>query len=316
MELIIGNKIIVTPIDVILHGIQHELTNGKLKDIGKESHNNIPVTCPHHKDGKERNPSCMVFTKMDDEDVEYGFCHCWSCGYKKPLPEFINDCFDEEGDFGKEWLLERCETAFLSEVRYLPEIVIDNKNKLETKYMDESDLNKYAYYHEYMWKRKLTKEIVDLFEVGYDKNSDMIVFPVRDDKGKLLWVTKRSVTSKKFLIPEDVKKPVYLLYYIKQHNIQRVAVCESQINCLTCWTYGIPSIALFGTGSDYQMNLLNKSGIRVYDLYFDGDIAGQYGIERFKQKIRDDVIVNVYKLPNGRDINDLSYEEFCNLPLI
>lgn len=313
MDLVIGNKIIVTPIDVILHGIQRELTNGKLKDIGKESHNNIPVTCPYHKDGKERNPSCMVFTKTDDENVQYGFCHCWSCGYKKPLPEFINDCFDEEGDFGQEWLLERCETAFLSEVRYLPEIILDKKDCVQTQYMDEKDLDKYAYYHDYMWQRKLSKKVVDLFEVGYDKDQDMLVFPVRDDRGRLLWVTKRSVKTKKFLIPDDTKKPVYLLYYIKQHNIKRVAVMESQINALTAWSWGIPAIALFGTGSKKNYEDLKKSGIRVYDLYFDGDDAGRAGCQRFLKNMPEDVIINVYHLPEGKDVNDLSYEEFINL---
>lgn len=33
-----------------------------------------------------------------------------------------------------------------------------------------------------MWKRKLSKEVVDRFEVGYDPKQNMLIFPVRDEK--------------------------------------------------------------------------------------------------------------------------------------
>ena len=88
---------------------------------------------------------------------------------------------------------------------------------------------------------------------------------------------------------------------------------ESQINALYLWSLGIPAVCLFGTGTPYQYELLNKSGIRVYTLYFDGDIAGQKGAARFIKNIRKDVLVNVCHLPEGKDVNDLSLEEILNL---
>ena len=317
MDLVIKNKVIITPMDVILKTLKSELTNGKLRDINKSNNQNIVVTCPMHKSGFERHPSCQVFSDPDDEYTEYGKVHCFTCGYVASLPQFVSDCFDESDiQFGEEWLLERFETAFISQVRYLPEIKIDNKPSKVKSLISEVDLTQYNYYHEYMWKRKLTKEIVDRFEVGYDIKQNMLIFPVRDDKGNLLFVTGRSVSTKRFMIPENIEKPVYLLYYIKQNNIQRVAVCESQINCLYMWSLGIPSVALFGTGTPYQYNLLNKSGIRVFDLYLDGDEAGRKGIQRFKQNIRSDVIVNVHQLPDFKDVNDLSLEEINNLVVL
>ena len=244
----------------------------------------------------------------------YGTVHCFTCGYKATLPQFIGYCFEEDEEFGKEWLLLRCETAFISEVRYLPEIVLDKKESL--KLLDESELLKYKYYHPYMWQRKLTKEIVDLFEVGYDPKQNMLIFPVRDEKARLRFITGRSVNSHRFMIPKDVDKPVYLLYYVKQQGLSRVAICESQINTLYLWSLGIPSVGLFGTGSDSQYDILNKSGIRIMDLFFDGDWAGHKGIERFKKNIRDDIIINTHILPEGKDVNDLSKEEILQLPII
>lgn len=314
MEFIIGNKVIISPIDSILYEIRSQLTNGKLKDIQPQKGQNIRISCPNHehKQGLERHASCDIFADRNDKETTYGTVHCFSCGYTASLDQFVNECFDESGDFGKQWLLEYCDTAFVSEVDYLPSINFTH-NIVKKDYMDESSLQKYQYYHNYMWTRKLSKEIVDLFEVGYDPERDTLVFPVRDEYGKLVFITRRSVKAHFFMIPKEVEKPVYLLYYILQHHINSIAVCESQINALYLWSIGIPSVALFGTGTPYQYELLKKSGIRVFNLYFDGDSAGEKGAYRFQRAMSDDVIINKYQLPVGKDVNDLTKEEVYNL---
>ena len=113
MDLIIRNKIIDTPINVILNTLQNELHNGKLKDINEEVKGNIAVTCPVHKDGRERNPSCQIYTQRDNDEVEYGKVHCFTCGFAGSLPVFINACFDElDPSFGEDWLIERFGTSY------------------------------------------------------------------------------------------------------------------------------------------------------------------------------------------------------------
>ena len=309
----IDNKIINAPIDIILHKLQSELHNGKLRDIGRAHGNNIAVTCPIHKDGKENKASCNIFTGDSSEGTPYGWAHCFTCGYSSSIFGFIADCFDEDGDeeFGKEWLLNRFSTVFISEVEYLPPIVLKKETSKQT--LDEAILKNYDYYHDYMWKRKLSKEVVDLFEVGYDPKKDRITFPVRDEKGDLIFITARSVKGKQFFIPPEVDKPVYLLYYIKQHNITHVAVAESQINALYLWSLGISAVALFGTGSHKQLETLAKSGVRHFDLYFDGDAAGRRGAARFKNIMPKDIIITDYSLPMGKDVNDLSPVEIEKL---
>lgn len=316
MDLVVGNKVIVTPMEQILEQLQKELRsyNGKLQDIRPRNGQNILITCPcnEHKGGFERHPSCQVFADPDDEYTELGQVHCFSCGFAMKLPKFIGYCFDEDEEFGKEWLLLRCETAFVSEVKYLPEIVLDRK-KEEKAILDESELNKYSYYHNYMWKRKLTKEVIDRFEVGYDPKQNMLVFPVRDEKGILRFITGRSVTSHRFMIPEDVDKPVYLLYYMLQNNIKRIAVAESQINALYMNSLGIPCVGLFGTGSYTQLETLRKSGIRNFILLFDGDAAGRKGAKRFIENMGDDVFITDVVLPEGKDVNDMTKEQIYKL---
>ena len=61
MHIKIRNRVITTPVQVILETAQKELRNGKLKDIDRRNKDNILITCPVHSDGLESNPSCRIF---------------------------------------------------------------------------------------------------------------------------------------------------------------------------------------------------------------------------------------------------------------
>ena len=81
------------------------------------------------------------------------------------------------------------------------------------------------------------------------------------------------------------------------------------------WTWGIPAIALIGTGSSEQYKILNKSGIRSYILAFDGDVAGEVGANKFVLNIKNSMIRQV-QIPKGKDVNDLTFEQFKELKII
>ena len=311
-NLIIDNHVIDSPIEDILKQLKKELTNGKLKHIEKKQ-DNFRVTCPTHKNGLESHPSCQIYCG-DDKDIEYGTMHCFTCGESGPLWHFIGQCFDRSDEFGKEWLLERFGNTFVEKELNLTSIDL-NKN-IKEDYLDESILNEFQSYHPYMTYRKLTKKVIEKFKIKYDPKCESIVFPVWDEYNKLYMLTKRSVKSKYFYIDENKEKPVYLYNIIKKNNIKEVTVCESQINCLTLWGYGIPSIALFGTGTSYQYDILNRSGIIHYYLALDGDFAGKKGIKRFIKNIRKDVFIDVIIMPKSKDVNDLTEEEFNKLEII
>lgn len=312
MRIRIRNKVITEPIINILYQAKRELTNGKLKDIQKAHDANILISCPCHKDGYEKHASCRVLADETCEELEAGYAYCFSCGYSAPFAQVIGDLFNEDKAFGEEWLVERFGNTFVEQEEFLQEIVLD-KPTVKKEYLDEASLIPFDFYHPYMWKRKLSKEVVDRFRVGYDKERDAITFPVYDERHRLVMVTARSVNSKRFWIPKDVDKPVYLLYDILERGVQTVYVCESQINALTARTWGLDAVALFGTGSEKQYNTLKKSGIRNYILLFDGDEAGRKGAMRFKKNMPPDVFITDVRLPAGKDVNDLTYDEVMNL---
>ena len=312
MQLKIKNRVITEPIINILYQVKREINNGKLKQILNKG-DNLMINCPCHKDGLERKPSCSILATHDAEDLEPGFAHCFTCGYNASFAQVITDLFDESDvSFGEEWLIERYGTTLVSSVELLPEITLEKKKEDKT-FLDESILNAYDYYHDYMWYRKLSKEVVDTFRIGYDAERQAITFPVYDEKHRLVMVTARSVNTKMFWIPTGVEKPVYLLYYLLENNIKTAYVCESQINALYMWSLGYPSIGLFGTGSEHQYEVLKKCGIRNFITIFDGDEAGQKGAYRFRKNMPKDCFITDIQLPAGKDVNDLSPEEVHNL---
>ena len=312
---IVKNRRITTPIDIILKQIKKELTNGKLSYIDSKSSGWIRVTCPFHSNGLERNPSAGIYNG-DDPKLEKGFFHCFTCSSCGPLYHFVGECFDRDDNFGKQWLIDRFGGERVEgQNTHLSYISLNKKES--NSFLNESLLDTFQSWHPYMSKRKLTQEVCNRFKIKYDPESECIIFPVWDEDNNLVMLTKRSINSKMFYIDKDKEKPIYLLNFIKQENIKEVCICESQINALTLWSWNMPAIATFGCNiTKHQFNILNKSGIEHYYLCFDGDEAGKKGIEKFLNYIRKDVLVDIIYLPKGKDVNDLTEEEFGKLKIL
>lgn len=316
-ELIINDYIIDAPIEDILTKVKSQLTNGKLHYF-KEKGNEIKVTCPHHGDGKEKNPDCYIVNSTDG-DLEYGYCHCFACGFSGRFSKFVGECFDADEKFGEKWLVENFGNTLayeLSDKLYDYSCFEEKNDKANSEYLDESILDRYQKWHPYLDSRHISRQVCEQFKLRYDPISSCIIFPVWDEDNNLYMLTKRSVKNKMFIIDEDKEKPLYLYNVVKRNNIREVTIVESQFNCLTLWSWHIPSVALFGTGTPHQYDILNNSNILHYYLAFDGDSAGDRGILRFLKNIRRDVFVDIIMIPRGKDVNDLTEEEFNSLSIV
>lgn len=305
----IGSKIITVSIETILQQLKKESNGRYFKDIIYKG-TQLCITCPSHKDGQENKPSCFI---VDDNTSDMnGVWHCFTCGASGTLIDLVAYCFNNDVLVASEWLTERFADTYLIKETILPEITLNNE---KIKVLDESILDEYAYYHPYMFKRGLNEEIIRKFKIGSTPDGKYITFPFWDEHDRLLGVFKRSTEGKQFIIPKNIKKPIYLLNFIIKEHITTVYVVESQINALICWKWGYPAVALIGTGSKEQYEILKKSGIRHFILCFDGDVAGDTGIKRFINNMPDDIMVSVKNIPRNKDVNDLTKEEFDNLEI-
>ena len=281
----------------------------------RDTPDNLMICCPYHKGGQEKKPSAGI--KKSD-----GTFHCFACGEVHTLPEVISYCFgryNDLGAFGWNWLLKNFLTIGVEERKDVDLDVsrptVGSYNHRKINYVSEEELDEYRVYHPYMWKRKLTPEVIDIFDIGYDAKTECITFPIRDLTGNTLFVARRSVNTKFFNYPAGVDKPVYGIYELSILDTypSEVIVCESMLDALTCWVYGKYAVALNGLGNELQFSQLKKMPCRKFILGTDNDTAGMQARKRIRSNVRDKLITEFVLPSNRKDINDLTKEEFDNL---
>ena len=285
----------------------------------KDSRDWLRVQCPYHKGGQESNASAG-FSKTD------GFFNCFTCKEKHSLTRVISDIL---GVNGKIWLLDNFDGT-ATEDRFVNDFSLPKREVEEKKYFSEDVLKQYNKKHPYMYKRKLTDEVIDKFNIGYDpdftiiKNNrewhfgECITFPIRDEEGHILFIARRAINQKLFHYPEGVEKPLYGLYEIYREmkngkNIDTIYVCESMINALTLWSWGYYAVALNGTGNKEQIEQLKKLPFREIILALDPDTAGRNGTKNIKRQLSSHKFIKEVVMPEGKDVNDLTYDEFKKL---
>ena len=267
--LIVNKKPIIEPVDNIIGVLRSQLqAQGIMRFQSiKRSGSYIITHCPIHKGGQERRPSCGIKVEEDNKKTPVGYTHCFTCGYSASLPQMISDVFGmkDYGRFGAKWLINN---FVCLEIKSRPEIQLDLKRGTDEKnshlkFISEQELSSYRYYHPYMFARRLTEEVIERYDVGYDKKTKCLTFPVRDLQGRTLFIARRSVEGKYFNYPKDIEKPLYGIYEIKRFlenggrktnsyggiipKLNKIYICESIINALTVNVYNEWAVATNGS---------------------------------------------------------------------
>ena len=331
----------------ILHELISQLRANNIPLISKykEGSTHIQICCPYHSGGMERRPSAGL--RKED-----GMFHCFACNEVHSLQEVISYCFghtdDIVGKFGWQWLLKNFATVQVEERK---DVVLDyyrndgsiysgfisdnvgNKSRYRQSdkrvrkdkevgkgYVTEETLNKYRYIHPYMYKRGLTDDVIELFDIGFDSDTQCITFPVRDINGNCLFVARRSVKTKFFNYPEGVEKPLYGLYELYKwcnNDIpleESIIVCESMLDALSFWTANKYAVALNGLGNELQFKQLRELPCREIILATDMDERGLAARKRIRENIGSRKLIAEYFFPKGRkDANECTKEELQNL---
>lgn len=310
----VGQYVIDAPLIDVINGVREQLTNGKLSTVEKKG-DWIRVTCPSHSGGMEKNPSCGVYVG-DDPDREYGYTHCFTCGFAKDFVGFVAECFEVSYADAKRWLAANYGVR-QSEVALELEPIVLGVRKPKAKALDESVLDGFQSWHPYMEKRHISRDVAKRFKLRYDPKSECVVFPVYDEDGRLVMLTRRSVVNKTFIIDKDKEKPVYLMDDVRRNGLTEATLVESQINALTLESWGIPAIATFGCNvTPKQMDIINRSGLKHLLICYDGDSAGRHGTERVLRMLSPSIIADVVVMDDGKDVNDISHERYVRLPVI
>ena len=245
------------------------------------------------------------------------------------------------GKWGMKWIIKNFATVEIEERK---DVEIDmgrnnitNKNNVlvnsdsnKSNYVTEAELDSYRYYHPYWTQRGITEDwIIELFDLGYDIDTDCITFPNRDIFGQCVFVARRNVKTKYFNYPKDVEKPLYGLYELNKQPVQtyisadepsitkrkpnKLYITESMIDCILLWQAGKYAVALNGTGSAEQINVLKKLPIRHYILATDNDKAGKLAREKLRKALSNKLITEIDFPSNRKDIGECTIEEIQNI---
>lgn len=352
----------------IIHLLKEQLAEqgiSMLRGI-RDTPNNLMISCPYHKMGQERRPSAGI--KKKD-----GTFHCFACEEVHTLPEVISHCFGKEdaGAFGYSWLMQNFVMISKEERRdveldmvrnssasvvasgsatvgHLSDSVDSVRKDATVVCVSEAELERYRVVHPYWAKRGITNEtVIELFDLGYDKETRCITFPVRDVNGKCLFVARRSVDTKFFNYPAGAEKPLYGLYeYMEFYNrysmpagtnyvlvagrgngktqfanalwnivdeLNEIVVCESMLDALSFWCIGKFAVALNGLGNELQFKQLRELPCRKIILATDMDERGLEARERIKKNVPNKLITE-YFFPKGKkDANECTPKELLAL---
>jgi DNA primase len=308
----------------------------KLKRVGKY----YSGLCPFH---KETKPSFYVSPEMQ-------IFKCFGCGAGGDVIKFLmqieNLTYSQvlekiKDEYGLEIEISQKGRTFAEERKIL-EI---NYSALKF-FRQELRKNKEAL--EYLLKRNLTEKTINDFEIGFspgntllrdylysqgydyqlikkaglldyqnfDRFQSRIIFPLRDEKGRLVGFTGR-------IFPENLPGPKYLnspetlifkkseflygLYFAKEHILvqKKIILVEGQIDFLLSWQNNLKNVVAV-SGSALTENHLRK--LKKYSsnlvLAFDNDNAG------FQASLRANLLAQklgfkVFKLIyNGKDLGE------------
>ena len=331
----------------IIHLLKEQLAEQGISMLRgvRDTPDNLMISCPYHKMGQERRPSAGI--KKKD-----GTFHCFACEEVHTLPEVISHCFGKEdaGAFGYSWLMQNFVMISKEERRdveldmvrnssasvvasgsatvgHLSDSVDSVRKDATVVCVSEAELERYRVVHPYWAKRGITNEtVIELFDLGYDKETRCITFPVRDVSGKCLFVARRSVDTKFFNYPAGAEKPLYGLYEYYKYLSERyntwtevyvwagdLIITESMLDALSFWCVGKLALALNGLGNELQFKQLRELPCRKIILATDMDKAGRQARERIKKNVPNKLITE-YFFPKGKkDANECTPKELLAL---
>lgn len=318
----VWNTPIAASVDQILRDLKMMFyADGLLKDQNNTG-SDVMVTCPFHKGGHERKPSCGVSLKekkTPEKTYEAGTVHCYTCGYTADLPTFIKDLFGLDNAMeGFKWLVGHYNYS----ANDREEISFDfyrGENGKEPE-MDEDQV--YQYHQNlrnslravrYLEGRCISREVMRLFSLGYDPADDVVLFPVYSRSGNVLFFKSRSLAGKHFFNAKDVDKTaaVYGLYQTIEDGIPEdteIWLVESEIDALSLISRGVLAWAFMGSDiSDKQVKEMIKTPYRRFVIATDNDEAGRKAARMIKDKLipYGFRFFNLRWLADVKDVNEL-----------
>ena len=164
----------------------------------------------------------------------------------------------------------------------------------------------------YFNSRRITKESVIKFDLGYSEKQGSVTIPIHSPDGMCIGFVARTIEGKEFKNTPGLPKSKILFNLHKVKSSSIVYVVESSFDAIRLDQVGFPAVATLGANvSVSQIRLLEKYFNNVV-LVADNDEAGSIMKDKLIEKLGHLVtVINLDK--KYKDIGDMDDEEIKKL---
>jgi DNA primase len=271
--------------------------NGIGVDVEAEFGNELIVYCPYH--NNTRTPAGEI-------SKEFGRFFCFGCQATKCLDEFVMtiSCrtYFEAIRYIKSKGQETDLTSVINKTLYSPPDFVPYDELLIKRLHNQAMESPRAV--RYFEGRKITKESMVKFALGYSENQDSVIVPMHNHENMCLGFVARTVEGKEFKNTPGLPKSKILFNLNRIKASNTVYVVESSFDAIRLDQVGFPAVATLGANvSVSQIRLLEKYFNNVV-LIADNDEAGLIMAEKLIEKLGSMVtVINLDK--KYKDIGDM-----------
>lgn len=137
----------------------------------------------------------------------------------------------------------------------------------------------------YFEGRKITKQSIEKFSLGYSEKQDMVTIPVQSPDGTTIGFVARTIEGKEFKNTPGLPKSKILFNLHRIKTSSKVYVLESSFDAIRIDQVGFPAVATLGANvSSSQIELLKKYFNEIC-IIADNDDAGNTMANKLIDKI-------------------------------
>jgi len=279
--------------------------NGAGIDIEAEFGNDFIIYCPYHNNSR---------TPAGEVAKDSGLFFCFGCQTTKNLEEFVmfitGRSYFETARYIKSKETETNIENVVNKTMYAaPDFV--QYDELLIKRLGKQALESPRAVR-YFEGRKITKDSIQKFDLGYSEKQDSVTVPMHSPDGLCLGFVARTVEGKEFKNTPGLPKSKILfnLHRVKTSSI--VYVVESSFDAIRLDQVGFPAVATLGANvSASQTKLLEKYFNNVV-LVADNDEAGAIMRDKLIEKLGS--LITVITIDKKyKDIGDMDDEAIKQL---
>ena len=285
----------------------HRVLTGAGIDIEAEYGTDYIIFCPYHNNNR---------TPAGEVSKDSGLFFCFGCQTTKNLVELImhmsGRTYFEAIRYIKSKEVENNIESVINKTLYAaPDFVQYGELLIKRLSKQAIDSPRAMRYFE---GRRITKDSVIKFDLGYSEKQDSVTIPMQSPDGMTIGFVARTIEGKEFKNTPGLPKSKILFNLHRVKASKTIYVVESSFDAIRLDQVGFPAVATLGANvSSSQMGLLKKYFNSIV-LVADNDEAGSIMADRLIEKLGNLVTV-IRPDKKYKDIGDMTDDEIRQLKL-